>query len=175
MDLDKLPHNNDKSSVHIVMYCKQNNPVTGKFEKSAPNDPKMTLNTKRSKIPHRMSPKLTWALKGQRYPYKRNNYPRVPIFTQFCSSRFQVTDHFDTSAPIDNFRWTMQRSRSPYWNAATTCNKDQTNIHICNKYGNVTQMEHHKENKHAIFTGLFPAFVNIHNIIIFYTFYTFHK
>ncbi len=48
--------------------------VTGHFETSAPNDIKMTLNTKRSKMPHIIY----------------NNYSRVPDFTPF---RFMIS-HF---------------------------------------------------------------------------------
>ncbi len=61
--------------------------VTGHFETSAPNDPKMNLNTKRSKVPH---------IHG-------TNYPWVPDFTPFrcTASCFQVTGHFETSAAID--------------------------------------------------------------------------
>ena len=68
--------------------------VIGHFEISAPNDPKMTLNTKRSKISH---------------IHVTGTPPRpVPIFTPFRSTglRFSVTGHFDTIAP----KW-LQKDR----------------------------------------------------------------
>ena len=59
--------------------------VTGHFDTSTPNDPKMTLCTKRSNVPP--------------YTYK---YSRVTNFMSFRStdSCFWVTGHFDTSAQM---------------------------------------------------------------------------
>ena len=74
-----------------MVSCFQN---TGHFETSALNDPKMTLT-----------------LKGQRYPIYILQLPpsilppppRVPNFTPYRStaSYFQVTGHFERSAPND--------------------------------------------------------------------------
>ncbi len=61
--------------------------VTGHVETSVPNAPKMTLSTKRSKIPH----------------VHVCNRQRVPNFAlRSVATRFQVTGHFETSASNDH-------------------------------------------------------------------------
>ncbi len=93
--------------------------VTCHFETSAPNDPKMILNTKRSNVPHihttaakfqsvlrygelfssyrtflrqvhRKTTQRPRTLKGQRYPIYMLQLPRVPDFTPFCSTASRV-------------------------------------------------------------------------------------
>ncbi len=68
--------------------------ITGHFETSAPNDPKMSLSTKRSKVPI--------------YVLQLN---RSPHFTRFCfmASHFSVTGNFETSALNDpKWNWTLK-------------------------------------------------------------------
>ncbi len=52
---------------------------------------------------HRMTPNWPWTQQGQIALYMYNNCPGVSNFTPFrpTTSRFQVTGHFETSAPND--------------------------------------------------------------------------
>ncbi len=80
--------------------------VAGHLETSALNDPKITLNTERSKVPL----------------YTCYNYYRIPNFSP-CHSMamlFRVIDHFETSAPNDpNITSKIKRSKVPPY---TCCN-----------------------------------------------------
>ncbi len=60
--------------------------VTCHFEKSAPNDPKMTLNPTRSNVPNTCVTSIREA--------------KISLFRS-TTSRFRVTDHFETSAQND--------------------------------------------------------------------------
>ncbi len=75
------------------------------------NDPKMTLNTKRSKVPH---------------IHMTINYPRPPYFTSFCFTAswlfFELpTSHFQTSALNDpKMTLNTERSKVPHTHVTTT-------------------------------------------------------
>ncbi len=77
--------------------------VSGHFETSALNDPKMTLNTERSQLLH----------------IHVTTTPASQNFTPFNStaSCFRVTGHFQTSALNDSkkWHWTLTRQRYPIY------------------------------------------------------------
>ena len=89
---------------HSILLYASCFPDTGHSKRSAPNCPEMTLNTKRSKMPHICC-----------------KYSRVPNFTQFCSTagRFWVTGHFERSAPNDK-KMTLNTKRSKVLNIQIT-------------------------------------------------------
>ncbi len=82
----QLPRVTDFTPFRSTASCSR---VTGHFETSALNDSKMTLNTKRSKVPHKCC-----------RPYIYYNYPWVPKFPSL-HSRFQVPGHVKRSVPND--------------------------------------------------------------------------
>ena len=104
--------------------------VTGHFEQSALNDPKMTLKPPRSKVPHIFvtsihelllvstshfsvtghfetsapnDSKMTLNTTSSNVPHMCYLCPWFPNFTQFCSTAIRFWDirHFETSAPND--------------------------------------------------------------------------
>ncbi len=88
--------------IHSVSLYRQPFSSAGHVETSAPNDPKMTFNTKGSKVP----------------PYICYQYIRVPTFTPFRStaSRFLVTGHSEKSTPNDpKWPWTLRGKRYPIY------------------------------------------------------------
>ena len=79
---------------------------TGHFETNASNHTKMTLNSKRSKIP----------------PHMLYKYPRVSIFTPFdyTARRFRVTGHLDINASNDpKTALNTKRSKVPHIHITT--------------------------------------------------------
>ena len=95
MGLDAFLDDTDRSSKRIVTYGKQMYQITlqitinvtnGIFETRAQNNVKMTLNTKRSKVPH---------VTCYNYPPQ----PRVPNFSPYRSRpshfHFRITSHFE--------------------------------------------------------------------------------
>ncbi len=91
---------------------------TDHFETSAPNDPKMTFNTKRSRHP------TCVCYNYPRVPiYTCYNYPRVPNFTPFHSttSCFRVTGHFKIRT-LNEPKMTLntKKSKGPHIHVTTT-------------------------------------------------------
>ncbi len=83
--------------------------VTGHFEISALNDPKMTLNTERSKIPH-----INITTTHVR--------PSAKCTTFSCMANpFRVIGHFETSA-LDDSKMPLntKRSKIPHAHSITT-------------------------------------------------------
>ncbi len=80
--------------------------VTGHFEKSALDDPRMILNAKRSKVLH---------MHVLRTPEYENFTP-----FRFAVSLFRVTSHFEKSTPDSNMTLSIKRSKVPHMHVTTT-------------------------------------------------------